>query len=476
MSNIFGNSELFQSVGVFSAEGGEATPAPAAPAPAVAPVPAPVVVDPNDGTTTVVVQDPTTHTPDGSSDLETSGDLTLITDPDADDDDAALDVIDLDDDDASADIAEGVDQAEAALNQIGLQAYAAEVVTQNGVDPLTVGLLQRYGLMNDTALGGMSRESLDGAYPGSTESVLSAEGLAGMAADGGKALLHGAGDMGANILRRFGVIKKVTTEAVESAEKAAVGALDHAAERAGTEAADKAAGDAVKETVATSTKDTIKSGKEAAEEGVKKLAGKLSAKNAAAAAAAAVMVAGGIAMLLKSVPAANATAEAKNSYFGKVVQWVRGIKLPWAKLDVTTGEGGEAAGKLTVNGKVVKSASSAAEEAAGKAATSGPLGWTKEAVEGVKSKILGLGKSVGGAFDGLAGKFSALTGAGEAAGKAASEQVAAKGGSATVAKAAGVFAHGSYVAGVFTILALISAVVYFVVVGGLRLIRKSAQG
>lgn len=462
MASIFENKDIFANAGVFSAEGD--TPAPAA-------APAPVTVDPNDGTTTVVVESPDTHTPDGSSDLEKSGDITLITEPDEDDDG----LIDIDDDEASEDVTDCVDQADEELEQILKQGQAIEAIQQNGVDPLAIGMLQRAGLLSQTALGGMSRESFDGAFVGSAEAGLSQEGLANMAADAGKALLHGgeataatAAVVGGNLLRRFGVLRKAVTEATEGAEKAATAALDRVAEKAATAGADHVAADAA----AGSAKDAIKSGTEAA---AAKVTNVLSAKNAILAAAAAAAVAGGVAMLLRSVPASTATAEAKNAYFSKVVTWVKGIHLPWAKLDVTTGEGGEAAGKLVVNGKPVSSAAAAAEEAAAKAG-GGVGGWTKEAVDAAKGKISGIGKSIGGAFDGLAGKFSALTGAGEAAGKAASEQVAAKGGSPALAKAAGVFAHGSYVAGVFTILALIASVIYFAVVGGLRLVRKSAQG
>lgn len=196
------------------------------------------------------------------------------------------------------------------------------------------------------------------------------------------------------------------------------------------------------------------------------LAGKgarvLSAKNVLIALSAAAGVAMGMKLLFRSVPATNATVEAKNAYFSKIVSWVRGIKLPWAKLDVNEG------GKLLVNGKPVKGALGAAEEAAGKAADSASPGWTKELLNQATSKVKGMGDTIKGAFGGLAGQFDHLSDVGEAAGKAAEAQS-----KSAMARATNVFAKSSRVAMVMALIGLVGAVIYFVVIGGMKLAHKS---
>ena len=466
MSKLF-NASMLANQGLFGAQDGgelteETTPAPAAPDAGT-----------TDATTTVVVNDPAGAAPndvgnvippEAPSPLETDGDITIITDPD---DDEVADISDCDDDDDSADLIGGVDMLHASVTSIGDRCEAIEAIETNGVDPLTIGMLMRHGLLTETALGGMSSESFTDTFVGSQDSVMSQEALANMAVDAAKAMTGAgkaaAGDVGAAILKKFTSVGALVSKAVKGAETSTLSSLDRVIHVASDGTATiKAAG-------GKTTKDAIGAVTE-------KVAGKLTAKNAALAISAAVAVAGGLKLLLSSVPAPTATAEAKTGFFQKVVNWVRSIKLPWAKLDVTTGEAGEAAGKLTVNGKTVKSATAAAEQAAAKLFTSGPLGWTKDAAQTMRNQVAGLSEKVGGTFSSLGGKFNSLMGAGENAGKAASAQISKAGGGSALSKAAGVFAHGSYVAGVVAILALIASVVYFVVVGGLRLVRKSAQG
>ena len=460
------SGSMLTNMGIFGAEDGEAVTTTDT---TVVPTPAASTegeATHTDATAAVTVNAPGANEPNTGvipneepGQLEVDGDVTLITDPD---DDESVEISDCDDDDDAADIDGSVDMLSATLEQVGMRADAIDSINMYGVDPLTIGMLTRNGLLTQTALGGMSAESFTETFVGSSDSVMSQEALANLAADAGKALTGAgkaaagkAGDVGASILAKLTSVGGLVSKAVSGAEKSAAAALDGVVHAEGGAAA-KAAGTGT-------TKDAIRAG-------VQKAATHLSAKNAILAVTAAVAVAGGLKMLLSSVPAPTAAAEAKTSFFTKIVNWVRGIKLPWAKLDVTE------AGKLTVNGKLAGSASSAAEQAASKSFVSGAAGWTKDTVEQAKSQIAGLGEKIGGSFSGLSGKFNSLMGAGESAGKAAAEQTGKSGGSAALAKAAGVFAHGSYVAGVLAIIALVASVIYFVVVGGLRLVRKSAQG
>lgn len=467
------SSGLLTNVGIFGAEDGEDMIKPAATAASEGGVASGSEPTHTDGTATVVVNQPGAAEPatggviptEDPGQLEVDGDIVLITDPD---DDEAEEIADGDDDDDAADIDGGVEMLSASLDRIGQQCDAIDAINQYGVDPLTVGILMRHGLLSETALGGMSQESFTDTFVGSSDSVMSQEALANLAADAGKALTGAgkaaaskAGDIGEVIIKKFTSVSALVSKAVSTAEKSAEAALDGVAH---ADAAGMAT--AAKKVGTGTTKDTVAAGAGMAQ----KAASHLNAKNAILAVTAAVAVAGGLKMLLGSVPAPTAAPEAKTSFFQKVVAWVRGIKLPWAKLDVTE------AGKLTVNGTAAGSATTAAEQAASKSFISGPAGWTKETVASAKAQIAGLSEKISGAFGGLNGKFNSLLGAGESAGKAASDQVGKSGGSAALSKAAGVFAHGSYVAGVLAILALIASVIYFVVVGGLRLVRKSAQG
>lgn len=428
-------------------------------------------VAPSDNTATVVVNTPDTSVPaagdetpcDDPSDLETSGDITIIDEPGDDDGD----LIDVNDDDDAADVAGGVDALLHAEMTTARQCAAVEIIEQHGIDPLTAGMLLRNGLMSESALGGMSSESLNGAYAGSHEAGMSAEALASAAADvikgaAGEGAEKTAGSIFSKVVARVTSLGTILSKATKTAENAAVSEL----EKASTRIVKTADGKIVRKAVTSTTKDAINAGETAVKEGARRI----TATQAVAIAASIAAIGIGLKTVISGIPAANATAAAKNSYFSKVVAWVKGIKLPWAKLDVAED------GKLTVNGNTVKSATTAAEEAAEKVATSGPLGWTKQALESIKGQITGAGEKIGSSFSGVASKFGALNSAGEAASKAASEQITAKGGSATLAKVGGIFAHSSYVAGVMIVLSLIAAVVYFVVVGGLRLIRKSAQG
>ena len=320
------SSGLLTNAGIFGAEDGEDLTKTTTPAGEGA---APVGdVTHTDGTATVVVNQPGAAEPatggviptEEPGQLEVDGDIALITDPD---DDEAEEIDDCDADDDAADIDGGVEILSASLERIGQQCDAIGAIEQYGVDPLTVGMLMRHGLLSETALGGMSQESFTDTFVGSSDSVMSQEALANLAADAGKALTGAgkaaagkAGDVGEMIIKKFTSVSALVSKAVGTAEKSAEAALDGVihADAAGVATAAKKVGTGT-------TKDAVAAGSGIAQ----KVASHLNAKNAILAVAAATAVAGGLKMLPSSVPAPTAAAEAKTGFSQKVVAWVRGI-------------------------------------------------------------------------------------------------------------------------------------------------------
>lgn len=456
------------------------------------------------------------------------------------------------DTDADVQLSEDVDSVVMRAEQAQILCDAVCIMDEYGSDPVSMRMLGRAGLLQESSLTSMSTESL---FSG----TMSSEGLSGLVDDAGKAVLHAAGghsgEVGYKILKRSVDLEKAavaaekrlldklvnansdTMEIFLQRERQGLGA--HIA-KTGSDDGAYAAGEAAKQRAAKfelgllkydltpaeqeiieSTKgghfqkwlalsghrrenqyEAIRKAEEALEEattrandkhdaislkhvkaaiarvkearaeyaksanasaeGIRNGSKVLSAKNVIIALTAAAAVTAGVKMLFNALPAADATVQAKNAYFGKIVSWVKGIHLPWAKLDVND------RGKLLVNGSPVKGAASAAEEAAAKAAEAKSPGWTKAFINQAKDKVTGLGDSIKSAFGGISGKFGHLSNVGEEAAHAATAQT-----STVVQKATNVFAKSSRIGMVMALIGLIGAVIYFVVIGGMRLAGKS---
>lgn len=413
---------------------------------------------------------------------EDNDEIAVIESPEDADDvavDATIDAEQDADEDDDADIAQSFDR-------LTMLTDAMVAIDQFGMSPTGAALGQITGLFDSTALYTMGCESFGSGSE--TEKQMGLESLASAVGEtaervGGK-LLARAGGWGTKLI-------EVVTKSGESVANASVklAEADKGAAAAGTTFGRKAAS-----TVAD-TAAKVRGG----------------AKTAMIIAGAIAGVGAVITLAVRTMPK-QATEEATKTWFGKIRAAVAGVKWPFGKLEVkpeadASGIRGML-GKLFCGGKPAKSAEAGAAGFIGKAAA-----WTKESATAVKDAIARAIKAVIEAIKGAAKSFtealkagaskvsgaasSASDSAGTVFGKirgVAADAVNAVGTGARGADVggmvaagsrgagergmhvAGILSHGTYFAGVAAVLALLGGLVYFVVVGGCRLVKKSFGG
>lgn len=416
---------------------------------------------------------------------EDNDELMVITDPE--DDDVATDaaVAEVEDEDAADD-----DEIDQLSNRLEISALGYQAAATFGLNPAAVAIGQASGLMDGTSLETMGCESFGESE---AENGIGIESL-------GELVASGAGKMGRAVLARSGNWAPRLIGAVDAAaERVSKIHLDHAAKlfnsarvgaardaaHAAEAAATKAGVDAKNAAVNAArnfSRKAIAHDPAAAETAAK--AGRFGgAKTALMIAAGIAAVGGAIAVSMRAMPKASAPRSAMVGWFDKIRAAIAGIKWPFGKLSVQPEAGATGMrgmlGRLFCGGKAAKSAEASASGFMGKAgavsadALEGVKKSTMSAVETVKGAIKSAGEAVTGSVKVTGEAFDSLVKApAKAVGDAAKSSVLKAGGSEGIAKAAGVMGHGAYLAGVMAVLGLLAAVVYFVVVGGLRLIRR----
>ena len=387
---------------------------------------------------------------------EDNDEIAVIESPDDADDvaeDAAIDA-DIDEDQCDD---ETISQLFDRLDTIQLSVAA---VDQFGMNPAALAISQSTGLLAGTSLYTMGCENF-----GTDAELEKQMGLESLASAGeavveklGGKLLARAGGWGTKLI---GIVTK-SGEAVAKAEAKVAGEAAGAAAKAGTTFGRKAASETG----------------EAAAKG----AGRGGVQTALMIAAAIATVGANVTMATRQLPK-EASEGAVKGWFGKIRQAIAGIKWPFGKLELrpepeATGLKG-ALGKLFCGGKPAKSAESTAAGFIGKSAA-----WTKEAVASVKgavaraiSSVIEAIKGAGKAFlDVIKGGVNVVDHGAKGAGIGARIGAVREGSSIAGSKTIGLLSKGTYFAGVAAVMAVLAGLVYFVVVGGCRLIKKSFGG
>jgi hypothetical protein len=376
----------------------------------------------------------------------------VVVPPNDDDvvDDGDSDVVDGDDDDVNR-----MEQELLAIEQLGLDmdqlAGAAIAVESFGINPTAMGVMQAVGLLDSTALSSIALESVSFVDGEHAESQLALEAL-------GEKIKEKAGAWSAKILN---FTKDIGSKALDVI----------------TGLWDKVSGLATK--LGAAAWDKTKAGAAVV---------KAHPYKTLAAVAAAIAVVGGIVVFVAGgAPAVGAKVDVVKNFLKTIVEHVKKINFPGAKITAALNEAGT---KISVT----------ATKAGGavKAASLDALGWSQTAAKSIQSqlgRVIGqvktgwaavgakatkLGTAVVSGSETVAnGVLTTAVGAsamGDAVGKSAALKLGA---SARVAKFAG-SVNGSMVgAGYFAYLGGLLVALYhlvkLVVVGGLRMVAATLR-